>query len=70
MISTQSEKEKEGKEMKEKQFLDKSRRTTTHASLREEENADINQMIQWNHNHNHQIQPHTPSEGGNDRKYP
>ena len=51
MASTQSEKEREGKEIKKrKAILDQ---TTIHVPPREKEDTKMNQMIRQNHSYNH-----------------
>jgi len=57
MANMQSEEERKGKERKkrrkEKQFWVKPRRAPIHAPPKEEENAETNQMMWYNHGYNH-----------------
>jgi len=62
MVSTQSQKKREGKRKKKKEkkklFSTKPRRTTIHTSSREVEDAEMNQMMWWKRHYNHRCQPH------------
>ena len=50
--------------MKRKKRKAISGQTTVLAPPREEEDAEMNEMMQWNHSYNHQSQSHMPLKGG------